>query len=291
MPLTRRAFAGLALGAGLLPLFPSITMAGPGPRRVLFVGNSISYYNDIPAVLAQLAAAVYGVDIEADMLARGGASLADHLAHGSLLQEIARGHFDTVILQERSGLLACPQRVQEECEASKLAHRRIADALRQHGLRGLMLGTPRKRRELAAQLHAAEALLAAECGLLHVPMSDADLLIAREPGLLWLDADDFHPGPDWTLVAAIRVLRALLPGVVESAAARSAKSAFEADAGDRAEAPALSLHYRDYRELQSPSFGRLASAVDVGARQATRKLSADEYALRERLALSPVVVD
>ncbi len=50
--------------------------AGP-PLRVLFAGNSYTYYNDMPAVVAELGAAT-GAPIEVDAVTMGGATLRDH---------------------------------------------------------------------------------------------------------------------------------------------------------------------------------------------------------------------
>ena len=51
--------------------------------RVLFVGNSHTYFNDMPKMVAELAAAA-GVErpLHAVMEAPGGAGFVEHLANG-----------------------------------------------------------------------------------------------------------------------------------------------------------------------------------------------------------------
>lgn len=258
----RRVVIGAALGACAWPVV--IAHASEPAKRVLFIGNSYTYYNDLPAVFAQVAGATLGTAVHADMLARGGASLAEQLAYGALPRILDETDFDTLVLQEVAGLLTCPPRLLDACAAAKVAHGELAELARKRGMRGVMLGTFRQRRAGAEELSRQEQRLAQRCGLLRVDMSDSDQLLAAEPGLQWLDADGAHPGPDWTLLAALRLCSALY--------------------GKLPQAAPMRLDYRDYRGTRSPSYDRLASALDVGAAAVRRELTADEFAARLKLA-------
>ena len=66
--------------------------------RVLFVGNSHTYTNDLPGMVAGLAA-MRGVDLQTGMVAEPGHSLADHLAQPRL-REALQGEWDWVVLQQ-----------------------------------------------------------------------------------------------------------------------------------------------------------------------------------------------
>jgi hypothetical protein len=72
------------------------------PLRVLFIGNSHTYYNDLPGMIAQLAAAA---KVERPLLfameAAGGATLAQHLAGTRVRAQLGQGHWDYVVLQEQ----------------------------------------------------------------------------------------------------------------------------------------------------------------------------------------------
>lgn len=73
-------------------------------RTVLFVGNSRTYYNDMPYMvrrIADSASAPHRYSIE--MHALGGATLQDHLSDPEVLALLAK-RWDTVVLQEQSGL-------------------------------------------------------------------------------------------------------------------------------------------------------------------------------------------
>jgi hypothetical protein len=262
--LNRRRILTALLAASTLPVWAAATQRPI--RRVLFVGNSFTYHNDLPATFAQVASVATGQDISADMLARGGASLSEQLDFGVLQKIVGAGQFDAMVLQERGGLLRCTPRWLEECEKSKAAHRQLSALGTQHGMRGVLLGTFQNQRTATQQLQEQEQDIARECGLAHLIMADTDLLRGAHPDLEWVDRDGFHPGPDWTLLAAIRLTRLLFQRTPR--------------------ASALRLNYRDFRDAQSPSYDRLASSRDVGAAVLTRKLESAEYA--KRLALIEV---
>ncbi len=67
--------------------------------RVLFIGNSHTYKNDMPAVFRQLAEEEQ-YDCEVAMLAHGGWYLEQHLEEPETRFNIQHGHYDYVVLQE-----------------------------------------------------------------------------------------------------------------------------------------------------------------------------------------------
>src|SRR5262249_22071004 len=73
------------------------------PLKALFVGNSFTARNDLPGLVAQLAAA-RGRRLEHRLISSGGASLRTHWNAGVALQAIQSGQYDHVILQEQSTL-------------------------------------------------------------------------------------------------------------------------------------------------------------------------------------------
>jgi len=74
---------------------------GGPPIRVLFIGNSYTYCNDLPGMLARLAAAG-GIRAETAMAAVGGWTLAAHAASVQTLQTIHGTPWNYVVLQEQS---------------------------------------------------------------------------------------------------------------------------------------------------------------------------------------------
>lgn len=77
--------------------------AGPTHLRVLFVGNSYTSVNDLPAMLSQMAqTSGEPPSIEVDSVILGGATLADHWYGRIAPKRIREGAFDFVVLQGES---------------------------------------------------------------------------------------------------------------------------------------------------------------------------------------------
>jgi hypothetical protein len=75
------------------------------PLRILFIGNSYTYFNNLPQLLSQLAASASPAKtIETQMIVRGGATLKMHWEEGSALKALQQGKWDYVVLQEQSTL-------------------------------------------------------------------------------------------------------------------------------------------------------------------------------------------
>jgi len=89
----------LALGAAM----PSFAAGREQPIRILFIGNSYTYYNDMPVLLEDLAIDS-GITrpIETETIAYGGATLKSHWDKGRAQAKIASGRWDYVVLQENS---------------------------------------------------------------------------------------------------------------------------------------------------------------------------------------------
>ena len=73
-----------------------------GKTRVLFIGNSYTYFNDLPEIFAQLAEAGHQGKIETRMVAPGGWRLKDHWEKGTALTLLDEERWDFVVLQDQS---------------------------------------------------------------------------------------------------------------------------------------------------------------------------------------------
>ena len=67
--------------------------------KILFIGNSHTYFNDMPYQFAELMRAS-GTPIEVTMLSRGGQNIKGHIANEQTRFNILYGNYDYVILQE-----------------------------------------------------------------------------------------------------------------------------------------------------------------------------------------------
>jgi len=71
--------------------------------RVLFIGNSYTYFNNLPEVFARLAEAGHHGRVETRMVAPGGWRLKDHWEKGSARQLLDAEKW-IVVLQDQSSL-------------------------------------------------------------------------------------------------------------------------------------------------------------------------------------------
>jgi hypothetical protein len=76
-------------------------------RRVLFLGNSYTYVNNLPQMLADLANSV-GDNVIFDGNTIGGYTFQNHSTDATSLAKIAAGNWDFVVLQEQSQLPSLP---------------------------------------------------------------------------------------------------------------------------------------------------------------------------------------
>jgi hypothetical protein len=85
------------------------TQSVPGPDmdacKVLFIGNSLTYFNDQPMIVEQMALAA-GKNVYVDQAMMGGARLEDHAERSATLMKIAQFPWDVVVLQQAIGDVA-----------------------------------------------------------------------------------------------------------------------------------------------------------------------------------------
>ena len=96
---------------GLPPAAPATTASAPEPAapsdpnaptlRVLFIGNSLTYAGDLPAMVQGLARTA-GVNLVYEQHTPGGTRLLNHAADPQVRALLAAGGWDAVVLQEQS---------------------------------------------------------------------------------------------------------------------------------------------------------------------------------------------
>jgi prepilin-type N-terminal cleavage/methylation domain-containing protein len=72
------------------------------PYEILFVGNSHTYMNDVPGLIAELAKAANKAEVRVTRVLKGGYELEWHWNEGVAAAAIEGKEFDFVVLQERS---------------------------------------------------------------------------------------------------------------------------------------------------------------------------------------------
>ncbi len=94
--------------------------------QFLFIGNSATYVNDIPATLASLCAKK-GITITQKQIVPGGRTLEEHAADPAVLAEIAKG-YDAVFIQENGNSMTS-----SAAEKSLAAIKKLGDAVHASG--------------------------------------------------------------------------------------------------------------------------------------------------------------
>ncbi|MCZ7646780.1 MAG: malectin [Planctomycetota bacterium] len=98
-----------------LPRPPAAPTGARTTRKVLFIGNSGTFYWDLPKTLAALVLnAPTGLRLETEMLVSGGKTFKWHWEREGLRERIATGGFDCVVLQDGTqGVMQRPDETRE----------------------------------------------------------------------------------------------------------------------------------------------------------------------------------
>jgi hypothetical protein len=87
------------LGLALVFLSHGIQSQSLNNTRVLFIGNSLSYTNNLPQLLTEVAYA-HSIELHTDLIAEANYALMDHWEKGQIQIAIAQGNYDFVIIQQ-----------------------------------------------------------------------------------------------------------------------------------------------------------------------------------------------
>jgi hypothetical protein len=175
-------------------------VARPQGGGILFIGNSLTTTNDLPAMVERLARESGGPPLVTRTVAEGGFSLEDHWNRGMAQRVIAEGGWSIVVLQQ--GPSALPESQANLREYTQ----RFDTAIRSAGARpALYMVWPESEREavfddvVASYTRAAQAVN----GLLF-PVGEAWRIAWRRDSRLPLyGPDGFHPSPIGTYLAAL----------------------------------------------------------------------------------------
>ncbi|MEP0871681.1 hypothetical protein NDA01_17860 [Trichocoleus desertorum AS-A10] len=185
----------------------------PEPKptlSILFIGNSYTYQNNLPQILAELAKSG-GQAIVVDMVAEGGWKLLQHATSASTLYKIGQQKWTFVVLQEQSVVPSVEaNRTQEMYPAVRL----LDDQIQQAGSRTLLFMTWGRRDGFAevghpnfatmqSQLQAGYLKIAKERNLLVAPVGMAwQTALTQQPNLQLWESDGSHPSLTGSYLAA-----------------------------------------------------------------------------------------
>ncbi len=172
----------------------------PGGHHVLFIGNSLTYTNDLPGTIAALASSV-GDTIRVRSVALPNFALIDHVDGGSTAVDVIRSQkWSMVVLQQGPSTLPLNR------DTLVLATQKFDPFIRAAGARsGTFMTWPASNRpgDFAAVLVSAQLAVKTVDGVL-LPAGQAWLAAwARDPQLPLYGPDGYHPGELGTYLAAL----------------------------------------------------------------------------------------
>ena len=177
------------------------------PDGVLFVGNSLTYVGNLPAVFAALARA-NGHDLRSYMVVGPGGTLAERVAGGTVPRALQKCNCSVLVLQERGGDLFGGFG-RDALARSKRAVIDLARTGRQSGARVVLLGTYNSQ-NVSHHLVLMEGAAARAAGIPYIAVSDLLWRLRKaDPSLEWLRKEGGHPGKALTLLDAMLLYKQL----------------------------------------------------------------------------------
>lgn len=198
----------------------SMDVAPDGALRVLFVGNSLTYTNDLPGVVAAFGEAG-GVPLVVERIAYPNYSLEDHWVRGDAREALASGGWDVVVMQQG------PSSLPENQVHLRTWAQRFADEARSHGTEpALYMVWPSESRRSAFSAVVESYTQAADAASADLFPAGAAWLEAweRRPSLALYGPDGFHPSEAGTYLAALVVYGGITGAPLDGLPARLTRS-------------------------------------------------------------------
>lgn len=214
--------------------------------RVLFVGNSLTYANDLPSMIEALAESSGGKRLKHKSVALPDYGLEEHWNQGDARRLIAKGEWDVVVLQQGPS-------ASEEGRAMLLKYARLfCEEIKRAGARPAlyMVWPSRGRFGDFDRSNESYAMAAKENGAMLLPVGEAWRAAWHgDASLALYSTDNFHPSPAGSYLAALVIYEQLF--------GQPARSELDARALSR-----LNLTAQQARTLQSAATAVTASPQD-----------------------------
>ena len=197
--------AATSCGGSGAPVQPPPTTP-PATYRVLFIGNSLTYFNDLPGTVAALAGSA-NITIHVASVVRPNLALIDHVEGSSnALDAIRQGGWKYVVLQQGPSALALSR------DTLLLATRLLATEIRAIGARTalLMVWPESSRFAVFDDVRDSYRVAADDVGGLFLPAGEAwRAAWASDPQLPLYGPNGYHPSELGTYLAALVVYESI----------------------------------------------------------------------------------
>ena len=180
--------------------------SAPGGLRVLFLGSSLTYNNDMP-LLVQAFAREAGKSVEVVTVAKGGFSFEDHCKRGAALSTLRKGPWNFVVMQQGPSTLTASRRNMREWA------RRLAEPIRQAGARPAlyMVWPAENRLAYLDEVRISYQLTAEDIDGMMIPAGEAwRAAWRRDPDIPLYRRDREHPSPTGSYLVALSIFGMLL---------------------------------------------------------------------------------
>ncbi|MDE1152719.1 MAG: hypothetical protein PW788_09305 [Micavibrio sp.] len=218
MPLQNAIAAGEG-APGISKLITSSQKIGSSTVSVLFIGNSYTYYNDMPQMVADIAAGDMGNSViyQIQSATRGGKSLTALLQDQDIVNLVSARLWNYVVLQEQSFWAMAPESV----EVTANAARDWVGKIKAEGAKPLLyvtwarqpnsywytdrqFGFTKSPHYMQGQLDQSSAVLGQQLGMVTVPVGDAFATALQQDEKWPLYAEDSsHPSRLGSYLAAL----------------------------------------------------------------------------------------
>ena len=169
--------------------------------KVVFIGNSYLYYNDIPGIVQALADSAKGEKLSVAVVAGADLALIDHWNEGTARRVIADGGMKWVVLQQG------PSSVEVNRDTLRIATRLFGDAIARVNARPALFSAwpTASRREDFPRAIESYTLAAADVDGLLLPVAAAWVAAWDKTPELTLYADPLHPSVEGAYLSALVV--------------------------------------------------------------------------------------
>ena len=202
--------AAFVLCAANVPAHAQSTATPQREYRVLLVGNSLTYTNNLPALLRAVGGS-QGTRITTETYAAPGGTLAERWRDGTAAEALRTRKFDVVVLQEIGGQVGCLASASRTrtapCAASVQAHASFAALAQASGAKPLLFTTWSHDKRMQGRINRGMRQLAKDNGATEFNAAGAiEALHSAQPTVTPYP-DGTHPSTQASLMMAVALYR------------------------------------------------------------------------------------
>ncbi|MCF6318669.1 MAG: SGNH/GDSL hydrolase family protein [Proteobacteria bacterium] len=198
----------------LIVLNPNDLYAGEKELKkeynTLFIGNSLTYYNDVPSMVSAFYAASFeGKHMKVEMIAEGGYSLAQHLALPLIKKTITNNSYDAVVIQDFGGWPFCSTDI-PSCSKDSDSLEELITMIKDSGATPVWYSTHQPNPEVQKSLSKEVKKISNKLGVELADIGAALQTFKKQNKNEKVFSEDFHLNYTGSLIAATTILQTIL---------------------------------------------------------------------------------